>query len=75
MTSKVTIYHIPSKYIAHSPHHGDCCINIIDTPGFGDTRGPAWDKKIAAVIGDLLKNYLPSIDEICLVMKGTETRV
>ena len=44
MTSEVTIYHIPSGEIKQQIcAEGICCVNIIDTPGFGDTRGPQWD--------------------------------
>ena len=76
MTSKVTIYHIPNDFIAHHPHKSaeGCCVNIIDTPGFGDTRGAVWDKKIANMIGTLLKSLF-TLDYICLVVKSTENRV
>ena len=44
MTSAVTIYHIPHDDIVNNlSEEKQTCINLIDTPGFGDTRGPAWD--------------------------------
>lgn len=44
VTSSVTIYHIPSRIITRGPlSNGTACINIIDSPGFGDTRGYEYD--------------------------------
>ena len=48
MTDNVTIYHIPAEHIVeHVDKRKKKCINIIDTPGFGDTRGPDWDGRIS----------------------------
>ena len=46
MTSDVNVYHIPSTALKKDLFAKTCCINIVDTPGFGDTRGAAWDAKI-----------------------------
>ena len=54
MTSSVTIYHIPAKHIVNKLNKDNCCINVIDTPGFGDTKGQAWDWKIFNMITNLL---------------------
>jgi hypothetical protein len=74
MTSSVTTYHIPSNWIKHGRfnHNKDpYCINIIDTPGFGDTRGLEMEK----CINEMIKNSLQSIDtidSIFLVVKSNE---
>ena len=69
-TSKVTIYHIPAKYIKNQIN-GDatpCCINIIDTPGFGDTR-PGMDKNIRTMIRACF-DVLKTLDYILVVAKS-----
>ena len=44
MTSEVCVYHIPSEMMKQNPFSDmPCCINVIDTPGLGDTRGAEWD--------------------------------
>ena len=76
MTSSVNLYHIPSKYIKAKVAHGDtqCCINIIDSPGFGDTRGEEMDKKINYMIrATLLK--MKTLDYLLMVIKSTENRL
>ena len=74
MTSKVSIYHIPySKQVNHLSTT-PACINIIDTPGFGDTRGATWDQKIATMIGNLLKELM-TLDYLMLVVKATDNRL
>ena len=56
MTSDITIYHIPSTELEDGKLSSTpCCVNIIDTPGFGDTRGPVWDVKIEKMITGLLR--------------------
>ena len=50
------------------------CINIIDTPGFGDTRGAVWDYKIFEMIKGCLTE-LQTLDYITLVVKATENRL
>ena len=58
LTSSVTTYHIPSNWIKHGRfnHNKDpYCINIIDTPGFGDTRGLEMEKCINEMIKILYK--------------------
>ena len=51
-----------------------CCINIVDTPGFGDTRGRAWDLKIYDMISNLL-GTLEQLNYILMVAKATENRL
>ena len=71
MTSNVTIYHIPADYIKVKIADSKCCLNIIDSPGFGDTRGHAWDLKIAEMIQCVLKK-LDTLDYLVLVVKADQ---
>ena len=79
MTSSVTIYHIPKEHLKKQISNTPCCINIIDTPGFGDTRGPVWDKKIFTMIGALLGSGkdggLEHLNYILLTVKATDNRL
>ena len=74
MTSKVTIYHVPQKYIVNPINKQACCINIIDTPGFGDTRGVQWDNKISSMVALLLK-MVQELDYILLTVKSDVQRL
>ena len=74
MTSTVSIYHIPAKKIVNKISEEDSCINIIDTPGFGDTRGQAWDLRIFNMISNLL-NSMESLNYLLMVVKATESRL
>ena len=51
-----------------------CCINIIDTPGFGDTRGPVWDEKIAKMISGILQSLL-TLDYLFITVKASDNRL
>ena len=42
-------------------------IILVDTPGFGDTRGLAQDKIIAEKIKNFFLNDLNSINAVCFV--------
>eukprot|EP01084_Bolivina_argentea_P263713 446437_1 len=53
----------------------DYDLNIIDTPGFGDTRGILKDAEILVDLTYLLDNTLNGIDAICFVMKSTTNRL
>lgn len=77
MTSEVTIYHIPADEIKVKLCEqgvGKTCVNIIDTPGFGDTRGPKWDEKIFEMLSQLL-HELESLDYFMIVVKSTDNRL
>ena len=75
MTSSVTVYHIPASEIVNGlAKDKSCCINLIDTPGFGDTRGPKWDSKIFEMIARLL-NSLDTLDYIMMAVKSTDNRL
>ena len=42
-------------------------IILVDTPGFGDTRGLAQDQLISKQIKDFFMNELDSINAVCFV--------
>ena len=56
MTNSVTIYHIPASAIVNKVGKYSSCINIIDTPGFGDRRGIEWDVRVFNMISNLLNS-------------------
>ena len=75
MTSEVTIYHIPADEIKQKiSTHDQCCVNIIDTPGFGDTRGAKWDEMIFEMLSQLL-HEIDSLDYFMIVVKSTDNRL
>ncbi|CAD8099388.1 unnamed protein product [Paramecium sonneborni] len=49
-------------------------LRIIDTPGFGDTRGQAYDEQITKLITDKLEE-LDSLTLICFVIRSTLNRL
>lgn len=62
-TSSVTVYRIPRmKGLKIS-----CGINIIDTPGFNDTRKD-FDKRITAQIKELFERGITHLDAILIVL-------
>ncbi|KAL0156116.1 hypothetical protein M9458_047362, partial [Cirrhinus mrigala] len=68
-TSIITVY---GFYLQESPIH----LTIIDTPGYGDTRGVALDKQISMGLYTLSKSAEGiEIDAVCLVIKATENRL
>ena len=74
LTSTVTIYHIPADEIVNQVSKDKSCINLVDTPGFGDTRGRAWDLKIFNMISNLLGS-LEQLNYLLMVVKATENRL
>lgn len=74
LTSAVTIYHIPAEHIVNQVSKTACCINIVDTPGLGDTRGAAWDWKIFGMLSALI-NTLTTLDYIFMVTKAPDGRL
>ena len=68
MTDDVNIYNI-------KPNGNKPAIKIIDTPGFGDTRGIAQDKIIRDKIADTFKNRLNTINAICFVAQSSNARL
>eukprot|EP01084_Bolivina_argentea_P291524 501037_1 len=70
-TDNITCYHIAS------PENGniDYDLSIIDTPGFGDTRGLLKDEQIVDDLKHLFATMQEDIDAICLVIKSSESRL
>lgn len=69
-TSKITMYEV---FAQDNP----MCLTIIDTPGYGDTRGTDMDKQIAENLYKLFcsNNGVKEIDAVCLVVKASENRL
>ncbi|XP_054452652.1 uncharacterized protein LOC129089279 [Anoplopoma fimbria] len=72
-TSEVTVYKI---------HHQegfaiDCSLTIVDTPGFGDTRGIARDKEITEQLRNLFsaEHGVRDIDAVCFVAQAALARL
>lgn len=63
-TNGITCYRIPWKF--GSRVNFKLC--VIDTPGFGDSRGLEFDKAIPEMVKNLFKKGIQSIDAICLVL-------
>ena len=67
-TSDVTVYNI--KGINGFPP-----IQIVDTPGFGDTRGIKQDMIITSKIETMFKESLNSLNAICFVAQSSNARL
>ena len=71
VTDEPDIYNIiPNEY---SPYENP--IRIIDTAGFGDTRGKEYDEKIMDDIKKMFESSnIDSLNAVCILFKGSETR-
>ncbi|XP_016115642.1 uncharacterized protein [Sinocyclocheilus grahami] len=69
-TSSITVY---GFYLQESPIH----LTIIDTPGYGDTRGVELDKEIAESLLRLSESTegIHEIHAVCLVINATHNRL
>ncbi|KAF7706777.1 hypothetical protein HF521_020031 [Silurus meridionalis] len=69
-TSEITMYEV---FAQDNP----ICLTVIDTPGYGDTRGTDLDKKIAENLHKLFRSNsgVKEIDAVCLVVKASENRL
>ncbi|XP_078251561.1 uncharacterized protein LOC144591130, partial [Rhinoraja longicauda] len=72
-TSSITAYHL---------HHQvgfniDYSLTIIDTPGFGDTRGISWDQQITEQIHEFFTSPqgVDQIDAVCFVTQASLPRL
>ncbi|KAF7706779.1 hypothetical protein HF521_020033 [Silurus meridionalis] len=67
-TSKVTMYEV---FVGDNP------LTIIDTPGYGDTRGKEHDQQIAENLYTLFRSDsgVKEIDAVCLVVKASDNRL
>ena len=66
-TKQVNIYYIKS-------HNSYPPIKVIDTPGFGDTQGHDFDKKIIRMIFEKFKE-IKELSSICILCKFNEGRL
>ncbi|KAK2860075.1 hypothetical protein Q7C36_004241 [Tachysurus vachellii] len=69
-TNKVTVYEV---FTQNNP----ICLTIIDTPGYGDTRGTEYDKLITENLYNLFHSDsgVKEIDAVCLVVKASENQL
>ena len=71
-TTKVTAYEFHGTRLPF-------VVTVVDTPGFGDTKGLEADKKTTAQIKKLFDGGhavgIQALDAICLVVKSTDTRL
>ena len=67
-TSEVASYFIEA-------HNGNPSIVIIDTPGFGDTRGIKQDIAITKQISDFFIDSLSEINALCFVCQSANARL
>ncbi|KAI4883004.1 hypothetical protein NFI96_030775, partial [Prochilodus magdalenae] len=69
-TSEVTVYEISSEERRSS-------LTILDTPGYGDTRGIEKDMDVARNLLDLFLHDagVKDLDAVCLVLKTSQNRV
>jgi len=70
MTDKIKYYYVNDERSTDKPYH----VRIIDTPGFGDSRGIQHDENIVKQFEKLFTEELEELDYILLVVKGTMTR-
>ncbi|MGH0174015.1 UNVERIFIED_CONTAM: hypothetical protein FKN15_011400 [Acipenser sinensis] len=72
-TSEITAYQIYHKEGFKVPHS----LTIINTPGFGDTKGIQQDKLITEKIREFLSspNGIDSIDAVCFVVQAALARL
>ena len=69
VTDVPAIYNIKSSIIFNNP------IRLIDTAGFGDTRGPQYDEKITVDIQKLFNgSEIETLNAVCLIFKANQTR-
>ncbi len=69
-TSIITVYEF-------YPQESSNYFTIIDTPGYGDTRGVDLDKQIAASLLSLSKSaeIIHEVHAVCFVIKATQNRL
>jgi hypothetical protein len=48
---------------------------IVDSPGFGDTKGINVDFEIIGKIKSFFENKIETINAVCFVAKSTENRL
>ena len=73
-TSKYQMESKTSRVSMYDVYLGGLHVGIIDTPGFGDSRGIDVDKQHVAKIIEALKNE-GYVNCICLIINGRESRI
>ena len=69
VTDVPAIYNIEATNLFKNP------IRLIDTAGFGDTRGPKYDEKITEDIRNLFEgSEIETLNAVCLIFKANQTR-
>eukprot|EP01083_Nonionella_stella_P284049 966851_1 len=68
-TQDITTYHLENIPAIKE------AVNIVDTPGFGDTEGPQKDIKIRNQFKRFFEERCPFIDGIYFIIKASDTRV
>ena len=69
VTDVPAIYNIEASNLFKNP------IRLIDTAGFGDTRGPKYDEKITEDIRNLFEgSEIETLNAVCLIFKANQTR-
>jgi len=67
-TSQVTSYYIEPSKLTYG-------LTIIDTPGFGDTRGLKQDDIISAQVRDFFETEITGLNAVCLVINASVPRL
>lgn len=70
-TDGITCYRIPWK----DGSSIKCKLCVIDSPGFGDSRGIEFDKTIPEKVKSLFQKGIQSLDALCLVVSVSSTRL
>ncbi|RXN37865.1 hypothetical protein ROHU_001651 [Labeo rohita] len=72
-TSEITAYQINHMDGFRVPYS----LTIVDTPGFGDTRGISHDQKITKQIQEFFsaRGRIDCIDAVCFVVQGSLARI
>ena len=65
ITNEINIYTVKTK---------DKSYCLIDSPGYGDTRGEAQDKTYIGLFSDLFHKKIDGINAICFIVKSSENR-
>jgi len=67
-TDNVTAYYLAPPKLQYQ-------LTLIDSPGYGDTRGLEQDKKITQQIKKFFEQKIQSIDAICFVIRAPQARL
>ncbi|ETN97155.1 hypothetical protein RFI_40377 [Reticulomyxa filosa] len=67
-TDNVTSYHLAPPVLPYT-------LTVVDTPGFGDTRGLDQDKKIVSQIKQSFEEIIGTVDAVCFVVRSSQSRL